>query len=117
MRFLPRTLAQKLILALTLIVALLEGAAGVYSVRRQERHLLATMVQGADQLSRGITSATWHAMLADHRQDAYEVMQTVASQEGISLIKIFNKEGRVMFSTAPGGPAQVDKKAEVCFLC
>ncbi|HSM51325.1 MAG TPA: ATP-binding protein [Thermoanaerobaculia bacterium] len=117
MRFLPRTLAQKLILALTLIVALLEGAAGVYSVRRQERHLLATMVQGADQLSRGITSATWHAMLADHRQDAYEVMQTVASQEGISLIKIFNKEGRVMFSTAPGGPSQVDKKAEVCFLC
>ena len=117
MRFLPRTLAQKLILALTLIVALLEGGAGVHSVRRQERHLLATMVQGADQLSRGITSATWHAMLADHRQDAYEVMQTVAGQEGISLIKIFNKEGRVMFSTSPGGPAQVDKNAEVCFLC
>jgi hypothetical protein len=117
MQYVPRTLALKLILSLTLIVTLLEGISGTLSVRKQERQLLDAMVLGADQLSRGITSATWHAMLADHRDTAYEVMQTIARQQGISLIKIFNKEGRVMFSTSPGGPAQVDKKAEVCFLC
>ena len=33
------------------------------------------MIVGADQLSRGLVSATWHAMLADDRQAAYDTMQ------------------------------------------
>ena len=113
----PRTLAQKLIVSLTLIVAILEGISGTLNVRMQERQLLDTMVLGADQLSRGIASATWHAMLADNRDSAYQVMQTIAQKQGIRRIQIFNKEGRVMFTTTPSAVSQVDKKAEACFLC
>ena len=113
----PRTLAQKLIVSLTLIVAILEGVSGTLNVRMQERQLKDTMVLGADQLSRGIASATWHAMLADNRESAYQVMQTIAQKQGISRIQIFNKEGRVMFTTSPDGVQQVDKNAEACFLC
>ena len=76
-----------------------------------------TMIVGADQLSRGLTSATWHAMLADDRQAAYDTMQVVARQPGISRIRIFNKEGRIMFSTAREAEAFVDKNAEACVLC
>ena len=117
MNFLPRTLAQRLIVSLTLIVAILEGVSGTLNVGMQERQLLDTMVLGADQLSRGIASATWHAMLADNRESAYQVMQTIAQKQGISRIQIFNKEGRVMFTTSPDGVHQVDKNAEACFLC
>jgi two-component system, NtrC family, sensor kinase len=117
MNLLPRTLAQKLIVSLMLIVAILEGVSGTLNVRMQERQLLDTMVLGADQLSRGIASSTWHAMLADNRDSAYQVMQTIAQKQGISRIQIFNKEGRVMFTTSPGAVLQVDKKAEACFLC
>jgi two-component system NtrC family sensor kinase len=117
MNLLPRTLAQKLIVSLTVIVAILEGISGTLNVRMQERQLLDTMVLGADQLSRGIASSTWHAMLADNRESAYQVMQTIAQKQGISRIQIFNKEGRVMFTTTPGPVSQVDKKAEACFLC
>ncbi len=116
MHLVPRSLAWKLIAALTLTVAVLEGISGALAVRTQERQLHDAMVLGADQLSRGITSATWHAMLEDHRDSAYQMMTTIAQKQGISRIQIFNKEGRVMFSTAPGGPAQVDTKAEACFL-
>ncbi len=113
----PRSLAGKLILSLTLIVVLVEGAFGLMNLRAQERQLVDGMILGADQLSRSITSATWHAMLADNRTAAYEVMETIASEHGIDRIRIFNKEGRITFSTAGDRAVQVDKRAEACFLC
>jgi two-component system NtrC family sensor kinase len=113
----PKSLALRLIVALTVILIVVEGSFALYNVRTQESQLLDGMVLGADQLSRSITSATWHSMLADHRSAAYEVMQTIAQKQGIDRIRIFNKEGRVMFSTGPEGEVQVDKNAEACFLC
>lgn len=115
--FRQKRLALRLILSLTFLIIVAEGISGYYTIRTQEEQLLSGMIVGADQLSKAITSATWHAMLADHRDDAYNVMQTIALKQGIRLIRIFNKEGRVMFSTAPGEQPQVDKKAEACYLC
>ena len=100
MRFgVPRRLAAKLIVSLTALIVVVEGLFGLVNLQSQERQLLDGMVLGADQLSRSITSATWHAMLADRREAAYEVMQTIALKQGIDRIRIFNKEGRVTFST------------------
>ncbi len=113
----PKRLAQQLIISLTLIVILVEGGLGYLNIRSQERQLLLSMIQGADQLSKGITSSTWHAMLADNREDAYEVMKTIAAKQGINRIRIYNRDGRVMFSTKAGEQVHVDKSAEVCALC
>jgi two-component system NtrC family sensor kinase len=115
--FRQKRLALRLILFLTILIVIAEGISGYYTIKTQEQQLLDEMIVGADQLSRAITSATWHAMLADHRDDAYNVMQTIASKQGIRMIRIFNKEGRVMFSTSPGEEMQVDKNAEACYLC
>jgi two-component system NtrC family sensor kinase len=113
-----RRLAAKLIISLTFIVVVVEGLVAYFNARSQEQQLLDSMVLGVDQLSRSITSATWHAMLADHRTSAYEIMQTIAAKQGIERIRIFNKEGKVTFSTAPEEVrSQVDKRAEACFLC
>jgi two-component system NtrC family sensor kinase len=113
----PKPLAQKLILPLTAMIVVVAGIFGVLRVATFEQALREAMILGADQLSRGVTSATWHAMLADNRRDAYDVMETIARQPGISRIRIFNKEGRIMFSTAPEAGQVVDKKAEACVLC
>lgn len=112
-----KRLAFRLTLAITLIVVLVEGISGLINVRHQEKQMLDAMIVSADQLSRAITSATWHSMLADHREAAYEVMQTIALKQGIKRIRIFNKEGRIMFSTDPADGGQVDKDAEACSLC
>lgn len=112
-----KRLAPKLIFSLTIIVVLVEGISAYLNTKHQEKELLDAMILGADQLSRSITSATWHAMLADHRSAAYEVMQTIALKQGIDKIRIFNKEGYVMFSTDPEDPKQVDKDAEACAMC
>ena len=114
-----RRLAQRLILPLTLIVIIVAAISGLITVRSQERQLLDAMILGADQLSRGIASATWHAMLADNREAAYSVMHTIAEKQGIDRIRIFNRDGQVMYSTAPGeaGHKKVDKRSEACSVC
>jgi two-component system, NtrC family, sensor kinase len=97
----PRRLAQKLVLSLTLIVVVISAISGLITVKTEQRHLLNAMITGADQLSKSITSATWHAMLDDHREAAYEVMQTIGRKQGIDRIRMFNRTGRLVFSTAP----------------
>src|SRR3954468_20212909 len=97
----PRRLGRKLMLSITMIVIIVAAVSGLVNVKTEERQLLDTMVLGADQLSKAITSATWHAMLDDHREAAYQVMQTIALKQGIDRIRMFNRAGQVMFSTNP----------------
>ncbi len=113
-----RTLTLRLIVFLTLFVTVIGGVFLFFTVKAEERQILDSMIVGADQLSRSITSATWQSMLSDHRSAAYEVMQTIATKPGIDRIRIFNKEGQVTFSTSRAETGtQVDEHAEACFLC
>ena len=86
-------------LSITVIVIIVAAVSGLVNIKTEEQQLLNTMIQGADQLSKGITSATWHAMLDDNREAAYEVMRTIAEKQGIDRIRIFNSAGQVMFAT------------------
>ncbi len=95
-------------LSITVIVVIVAAVSGLVNVKTEEQQLLNTMILGADQLSKGITSATWHAMLDDHREAAYEVMQTIALKQGIDRIRMFNRAGQVMFSTN-----QEDRQASI----
>src|SRR5581483_1561470 len=96
----PRRLARKLMFSITVIVIIVAAVSGLVNIKTEETQLLNTIILGADQLSKGISSATWHAMLEDHREDAYQVMQTIAEKQGIDRIRIFNRLGQVMFSTS-----------------
>ena len=110
-------LAFKLILSLTLIVAMVAGISQVINSRTQEQQLLDEVILAADQLSRSITSATWEAMLLNEREAAYKVMKTIALKQGIDRIRIFNRDGGLMFSTAPQEITRLDKSAELCAPC
>lgn len=113
----PRTLAPRLIVPLTLIVIVVLGTTSFLALNSHRRQLLDEMILGADQLSGTIANSTWHAMLADRREDAYQMIQSIARQPGIEKVRFFNKEGRVMFSTEPEVGTFVDKSAEACYLC
>jgi two-component system, NtrC family, sensor kinase len=91
-------------LSITVIVIIVAAVSGLINVKTEERQLLDTMVLGADQLSKGITSATWQFMLDDHREAAYEIMNTIALKQGIDRIRMFNRAGQVMFTTRPEDP-------------
>jgi two-component system NtrC family sensor kinase len=105
-------------LSITVIVVIVAAVSVWINVSAEEQQLLRTMTLGADQLSKAITSATWHAMLDDHREAAYEVMQTIALKQGIDRIRMFNRVGQVMFSTnAEDRRGSVDIGARTCAMC
>jgi two-component system, NtrC family, sensor kinase len=113
----PRKLAPKLIVYLTFIVIVVHGTSALITLDIHQRQLRQEMILGADQISGTITHGTWQAMLADRREDAYQMMRNIGRQAGIERIRIFNREGRVMFSTGPDTGTMVDKNAEACYLC
>ena len=94
-----RRLDFKLIFSLTILIVAISGISGYLNFRMQKDRLVEAMVLGADQLSRSITSATWHAMLDDDRKAAYEMMRVIADKQGVDRIRMFNREGRLVFST------------------
>ncbi|MCX6122710.1 MAG: ATP-binding protein [Ignavibacteriales bacterium] len=113
----PPKLAQQLILFLTLVLISVGMISGYLQVRTQEDQILNTIINGADQLSNGITSATWHAMLSDNREAAYQIMHTIALRQGIANIRIFNREGRIMFSTDSTVTGVVERTSKECAVC
>ena len=111
-------LAQRLVVPTTIIVVAVAAFSGLYTIAGEERQMLRMMSEGADQLSRSISSATWHAMLADRREDAYQVMQTIAQKQGIDHIRMFNRNGLLTFSTRPEEIShQNDRGVETCWRC
>src|ERR1039457_2921149 len=80
----PRRLARKLMLSITVIVIIVAAVSGLVNVSTEEQQLLNTMIVGADQLSKGITSATWHAMLDDHRAETGDRPHTHFQSRGAS---------------------------------
>jgi two-component system, NtrC family, sensor kinase len=114
----PRKLGPKLILSLTILIVAISGVSGYLNFRTQKKQLEGTMILGADQLSRSITGATWHAMLDDDRKAAYEIMRVIADKQGIDRIRMFNREGRMVFSTdAREQPGVTSLSNEVCASC
>ncbi len=114
----PRKLGPKLIFSLTILIVVISGVSGYLNFRSQKRQLVATMILGADQLSRGVTGATWLAMLDDDRRAAYEIMRVIADKQGVDRIRMYNKEGRLVFSTDSTEPPSVATlQSEVCASC
>jgi len=114
----PRRLDFKLILSLTVLIVVISCISGYLNFRMQKDRLVEAMILGADQLSRSITSATWHAMLDDDRKGAYEMMRVIADKHGVDRIRMFNREGRLVFSTdAQEKPSLASTSSEVCISC
>lgn len=114
----PRRLGPKLILSLTVLIVAISGVSGYVNLRTQKKQLVDTMILGADQLSRSITGATWHAMLDDDRKAAYSIMQMIADKQGVDRIRMYNREGRLVYSTdAREKPTIASSSSEVCASC
>jgi two-component system NtrC family sensor kinase len=108
----PKRLAPRLIAGLVVILVAVEGLFAYFNLKAEEAQLLREAVLSTDQLARSLTSATWHAMLADHREDAYKVMETMGHRQGVDRIRMVNATGAVTFTTeTPGQAAAYDDRA------
>jgi two-component system NtrC family sensor kinase len=117
LRFRDR-LAVRLSLAFVGTAALVLALHSALEIRNHRRFLTEAAVRGADLFGDTIRSSTHEHMLAGRKDAAYRIMRTIGVQQGIEKVRIFNKEGRVTFSTDDAEIGRlVDKRAEACDLC
>ncbi|HVN77752.1 MAG TPA: ATP-binding protein [Terriglobia bacterium] len=91
---------------------------GYQTVHLHKRHLEDMTMASAERISETIKRSTHYYMLTNHRDAVYETITTIGAQPTISKIRIFNKEGRISFSTDKSEVNSfVDKKAEACYAC
>jgi two-component system, NtrC family, sensor kinase len=111
-------LAYKLGVSIVLSMAAIFSALGYLNLRAHQRHSEELVLQSADRISDIIRRSTRYQMLHNDREALYQAIRDMGSEPGIRRIRIFNKEGRISFSTDPKEAGSiVDKQAEACYGC
>ena len=111
-------LGFKLIFWVGITALLVIGALTYINLTTQREYLLAEVISRAQQLSDTIIRSLWYDMLHNYRDSLYHSIQTIGQQEGIERVRIFNKEGVIMFSSDNREIGRkVDMKAEACYAC
>jgi two-component system NtrC family sensor kinase len=91
---------------------------GYLNIRLHRQHLEAATLASAERVSDVIKRSTTYYMLRNDREGLYRAIQTMADEPGMIKVRIFDREGRVSYSTDPPEVSHVvDKTAEACYGC
>ncbi len=116
----PTRIGTRLILGAGLVTASVIGVMSVVIVNTHTAQLVSERTRSANQLSETIKSSTHFDMLENRRDNLHRQIRAIGElqSEGIRKVRLFNKEGRIMFSSAKDeiGTA-LDTRGEACFAC
>jgi len=112
------SISAKLVILLVALMAVVFGYLGYLNIRLQRQQLEKSTLASAERVSDVIKRSASYYMLRNQRDGLYHTILDIAHEPGIVRIRIFNKEGRISFSsdTAEMGTL-VDKRAEACYGC
>ncbi len=113
-----RSLGPKLILVVGCILILSIGIYAYVNIASQKKHLTAEVMRGALRISETVRRSTRNDMLKNLRDDLHQMIEVIGEQEGLEKIRVFNKDGQIMFSSDKSDIGEmVDKRAEACYAC
>ena len=113
-----RSLETKLLLAVCGVGLASIGVFAWVNIRYEQTGRIDLMIRGASQFSDTVKRSTHHAMLQNRWEDAFHIMDAIGKQEGVTRVRVFSKEGVILFSTDQGEVGHaVDKRAESCYAC
>ncbi|MCG2815592.1 MAG: two-component sensor histidine kinase, partial [Candidatus Aminicenantes bacterium] len=110
-------ISYKLIVVGVVTVAIV-GIFSFFITKSNQRTFILKVEHYAHQLSEMIKSSTKSDMMFYRRERVHEIIDTIGQQEGLEKVRIFNKEGIIIYSsdkTVVG--TMVDKRAEACYGC
>ncbi len=112
------SLEVKLLAAVCGVALITIGLFAWMDIRSNKLERLDLMIREASQFSDTVKRSIHYAMLQNRWEDAFQIMDTIGKQEGVSRVRVFTKEGTILFSTdrADIGRA-VDKRGESCYAC
>lgn len=113
-----RSVGSKILLSVAITAIVVKGVFAYISLKIQETHLNEAILRSASQLSETIKKSMRFDMLENRKDKAYRIIETIGEQEGIEKVRIYSKEGRILFSTDKNEIGfMVNKKAEACYVC
>jgi two-component system NtrC family sensor kinase len=113
-----KSIEFKIIVSVAIITIVINSFIAYLYLSFQSQHLDETILRSASQLSETIKKSIKYDMLENRKEHAYRIMETIGQQEGIEKVRIYNSEGKIVFSTFKKEQgAMVDKKAEACYAC
>lgn len=108
----------KLIIAVVICITAIIGIYAYVNIQSQNEVLLDEIQRHSYQQSETIKSSTRFGMLLNEREHVHNIINSIGEQPGIQEIRVFNKEGEVIYSSDPGHIGlMVDKKGEACYTC
>jgi two-component system NtrC family sensor kinase len=111
-------IAAKLAVCLVVSVTAILATLGYVNLRLHRKHSQELILTSAERLCDIILQSTRHEMMRNDRQALYDAIGDIGREPGIHRVRIFNKEGRISFSTDTAEVGRVvDKQAEACYAC
>jgi two-component system NtrC family sensor kinase len=115
---LRHSLSAKVIALLLATMVAIFALLGYLNIRLHRKHLEAATLTSAERVSDVIKRSTTYYMLRNDREGLYHVVKTIADEPGMVRVRIFDREGRISYSTEPAEVSHiVDKRAEACYGC
>jgi two-component system NtrC family sensor kinase len=88
------------------------------AVRFHSAQMMSQVTDSANRASDIIKQSTRYSMLLNRRDDVFQIIKTISSEPGVDGIRIYNKQGEIMFSTDKSEEGKVvDMHAEACYAC
>ena len=113
-----RSVSAKLMASIFVVMLIMLGLLGYFSIQIHRKHLEAAALVSAEQQSEVLRRSASHYMLNNDRNGLYEMMVNMADQPGVTRVRILNPQGMISYSTAPSEVGNmVDKGGEACYGC
>ena len=111
-------ISYKLIVAVGSVALVIIGIFAWVMLTAHRDQLISEVRRSAHQLSETVKNSTHYDMLLNQRESVHRIINTIGKQEGIKKVRIFNKDGAIIYSTDYVDVGQmVDKRAEACYAC
>lgn len=94
------------------------AAMSLINLENQRSNMIERVEQEGAGFAETVRRATYWSMLRNQRDSLHQIINDLGTQPGVLAVRVFNKEGEIMFSSSAGEiGSEVDKQAEACYGC
>jgi len=113
-----RLLSFKIFILVFIILAALSITVSYFQLSSQLENYEQMLTEWGMRTSELIRASTRNSMLENQKEATYHIIRTIAKQQHIEKVRIYNKDGTIIFSADDEEINQtVDMENEACYMC
>ena len=92
-------LSFRLFVLIAVILLLLSFLVSVFQIQSTSKNYERMLTECSNRASNLILASTRNSMLANKKEEAYEIIANLVMEEAIERIRVYNKKGTIIFSS------------------